>query len=379
MTQQVSSSHMSLERIDAEDSQLLDSASDIGSPRSKANCSSDHESSNNSTTGSHICSSNSSSFQDSDSDSEDDDQLPAYWWLMPGVQQESHAYAPPAPYYYSELPSLPKNYGMPAIYRRKLSCLLSKILRHAGSSWGLHISADGFISVSELLNIPAFWQDGISQEDVQFVVQWEEQQGEKQRFTMRQGMYGPEIRANQGHSQDAVDGQLVTQPADVSELPEQVLHGTFCRNLTSILSEGLKPMRRHHVHMFVEETCVGRKDAEVLIYIDVAKSHTVGVEFLTSDNGVVLSAGRIPPACFTKIVRVEDNAVLEHCGDYAKFVAPASASVQEPNRSKTSSRQSHTSNKCAQKQENKSDEWTPRSSNKRRPKTARGSWREARW
>lgn len=326
------------------------------SPREGAGCCSDYESGNNST----CVFSGSSSIQDSDSDSDDDEALPAYWWLLPNHQQfeaklqqqqqqvaewqqaedgawtsrswsagSDHSCQEPSTsqeFSYGELPKLPKTHYLSPIQRRKLSCLLSKILRHAAHSWGLHITADGFVAVQELLNIPAFWEDGCCLKDIQFVMQWEEQEGEKQRFAMRQGPYGPEIRANQGHSQEAVDGQLVSRPAKRSELPTSVLHGTYCRNLTSILADGLKPMRRHHIHMFIEETCVGRRDAEVLIHVDVAKALAVGVEFLLSENGVVLTTGacgRIPPACFGKIIRVDDGAVLEEFGDHASFVVPS--------------------------------------------------------
>jgi len=215
---------------------------------------------------------------------------------------------------FGELPELPPSYKLAKRDERKLSCLLAKTLRHTAHSWGLHIGADGYVCVSELLERPPFWEMGATVFDVMFVVQWEQREGNKQRFAMRQGPWGPEIRATQGHSQEAVDGSLVSRVADPSELPTCVLHGTYVRHLAQILGDGLRPMSRHHVHMFVEEGGIGRRDAEVHIHVNVAKAHAAGIEFLLSENGVVLSVGNsggvIPADCFEKVVRVNDGAII---------------------------------------------------------------------
>jgi len=281
----------------------------------------------------------SSSDSDSDSDS-DDEELPAYWWLLGDkFQQRGQRYLQEQQSTgwpsvacgawngsnfsaefsalqgcYGDLPQLPKSYFLSKRDERKLSCLLAKTLRHTAHSWGLHIGADGFVCVSELLARPPFWEMGASLFDVMFVVQWEQREGNKQRFALRQGYWGPEIRATQGHSQTAVDGHLVSRVADPAELPSCVLHGTYTRYMTQIMADGLRPMSRHHVHMFVEEGGIGRHNAEVLIHVDVAKAHAAGIEFLISENGVVLStgstAGVIPAKCFSKVVRVSTGEVL---------------------------------------------------------------------
>lgn len=278
---------------------------------------------------------------DSDSDSDNEDEsLPAYWWLLGDkyqqrgqrlLQKQQSAVWPAvttdnwnssdccaefaAPeVFYGDLPQLPKSYLIAKRDERKLSCLLSKTLRHTAHSWGLHIGADGFVCVNELLNRPPFWEMGATLFDVMFVVQWEQREGNKQRFAMRQGAWGPEIRATQGHSQSVVDGQLISRVADPAELPSCVLHGTYARYMKQIMADGLRPMSRHHVHMFVEEGGIGRHNAEVHIHVDVAKAHAAGIEFLISENGVVLSTGGmggvIPSKCFRKVVRVSDGEIL---------------------------------------------------------------------
>lgn len=317
------------------------------SPRSQSSTCCAGSDSENSTAG---VSSGKSSSQDSncDSDSDNEDEpLPAYWWLLGDqFQQQGQAFLQQQqqqstvwptvtsgtwngsncsagfsvpPVFYGDLPQLPKSYFLAKRDERKLSCLLSKTLRHTAHSWGLHIGADGFVCVSELLARPPFWEVGATLFDVMFVVQWEQREGNKQRFAMRQGVWGPEIRATQGHSQGAVDGQLVSRLADPAELPPLVLHGTYTRYMKQIMADGLRPMSRHHVHMFVEEGGVGRNDAEVLIHVDIAKAHAAGIEFLISENGVVLSTGGacgvIPAKCFRKVVRVSDGEVLSTTGD----------------------------------------------------------------
>lgn len=313
---------------------------DSNSPRSQSSTCCAGSDSESSTAG--VPSGNSSS-QDSNSDDDsdnEDDPLPAYWWLLgnqfqqqgqrllqtqqsaawPGATSGSwngnfcSAEFPSPQVFYGDLPQLPKSYFLAKRDERKLSCLLSKTLRHTAHSWGLHIGADGFVCVNELLTRPPFWEMGATLFDVMFVVQWEQREGNKQRFAMRQGPWGPEIRATQGHSQGVVDGQLISRVADPAELPPCVVHGTYVRYMTQIMADGLRPMSRHHVHMFVEEGGVGRHDAEVLIHIDVAEAHAAGIEFLISENGVVLSTGGmrgvIPSKCFYKVVRVCDGEVL---------------------------------------------------------------------
>lgn len=312
------------------------------SPRSQSSTCCAGSDSENSTAG---VSSGKSSSQDSncDSDSDNEDEpLPAYWWLLGDqFQQQGQAFLQQQqqqstvwptvtsgtwngsncsagfsvpPVFYGDLPQLPKSYFLAKRDERKLSCLLSKTLRHTAHSWGLHIGADGFVCVSELLARPPFWEVGATLFDVMFVVQWEQREGNKQRFAMRQGAWGPEIRATQGHSQGAVDGQLVSRLADPAELPPLVLHGTYTRYMKQIMADGLRPMSRHHVHMFVEEGGIGRENAEVHIHVDVAKAHAAGIEFLVSENGVVLSTGGtggvIPAKCFHKVVRVCDGEIL---------------------------------------------------------------------
>ena len=106
------------------------------------------------------------------------------------------------------------------------------------------------------------------------------------------------IRANQGHSIRVESSGLLKEiSVEAGNVPGRVLHGTyFCFWGEIVRAGGLKPMGRNHVHCSVgtpEEGVVSgmRKDAELLIEIDVERSLRDGVRWWLSDNGVVLTEG----------------------------------------------------------------------------------------
>lgn len=128
------------------------------------------------------------------------------------------------------------------------------------------------------------------------------------------------IRATQGHSIKTIDAASFLEPlslSDESKLPTTVVHGTFHSTWPVILQTGgLRCMGRNHIHFATgpslesvsavhnEDAAQGkskpdesrvisgmRRDAQVLIYIDVRKALAAGVPFWRSENGVILSEG----------------------------------------------------------------------------------------
>lgn len=136
------------------------------------------------------------------------------------------------------------------------------------------------------------------------------------------------IRATQGHSIKTIDATSLLEKlslADESKLPTTVVHGTFHSAWPAILeSGGLRCMGRNHVHFATgpsldsilprqadgtnaESTTQGlkelglnddgrvisgmRRDAQVLIYVDLKKALAAGCPFWRSENGVILSEG----------------------------------------------------------------------------------------
>jgi 2'-phosphotransferase len=128
------------------------------------------------------------------------------------------------------------------------------------------------------------------------------------------------IRATQGHSIKTVNAASFLEPLSLSDefkIPDTVVHGTFHSTWPLILqSGGLRCMGRNHIHFATgpslesvlaahndntaketpksDDTPVisgMRRDAQVLIYIDVRKALAAGVPFWRSENGVILSEG----------------------------------------------------------------------------------------
>nr|XP_004656650.1 tRNA 2'-phosphotransferase 1 isoform X2 [Jaculus jaculus] len=126
----------------------------------------------------------------------------------------------------------------------QLSKALSYALRHGALKLGLPMGADGFVPLHALLQLPQF--RSFSVEDVRRVVDT----NGKQRFTLQPGEpnTGPLIRANQGHSLQVPELELI--PLKMPQaLPLMLVHGTFWKHWPSILLKGLSCQGRMHIHL----------------------------------------------------------------------------------------------------------------------------------
>ncbi|KAE8357089.1 KptA family-domain-containing protein [Aspergillus caelatus] len=129
------------------------------------------------------------------------------------------------------------------------------------------------------------------------------------------------IRATQGHSIKSVDAASFLEKLsldDEAKLPDTVVHGTFHAAWPAILaSGGLRSMGRNQVHFATgpsvesvlaqgaqgakevtgdhgEKVISGmRRDAQVLIYINLRTALAAGCPFWRSENGVILSEGMV--------------------------------------------------------------------------------------
>jgi putative RNA 2'-phosphotransferase len=166
---------------------------------------------------------------------------------------------------------------MPSLEQQ--SKYLSYILRHKPESIGVTMDENGWVKIGELImksdpkmNLSIGVIVLIAHED------------EKQRYSIRDGGF---IRANQGHS-IKVDLQLK------KAVPKTNLyHATALNSYRTILKEGLKKMRRHHVHLSDNKDTaleVGRRrGAHALLIIDARKMVADGIEFFLSENKVWLT------------------------------------------------------------------------------------------
>ncbi len=173
----------------------------------------------------------------------------------------------------------------------KISKYLSKYLRHSPEELGLTLESGGWVKVDDLLAASAKRRFPISRIELETVVAC----NDKQRFAFDDSH--KKIRANQGHS---VEVNLQLEPA----IPPAVLyHGTGHRAVESILSQGLRKMSRHHVHLSQEtETArkVGARHGRPVIFaVDATAMQTAGFTFYCSENGVWL-VDRVPPEYLEK-------------------------------------------------------------------------------
>ncbi|MFI6758401.1 RNA 2'-phosphotransferase [Micromonospora sp. NPDC050417] len=175
---------------------------------------------------------------------------------------------------------------------RTISKRMSKVLRHAPESVGLTLDANGWVPVAELLAALSRHGRPVTRDELDAVVAG----NDKQRFAVRTGPDGVDrVRASQGHSA-RVQVDLALIPVTP---PEQLYHGTAAVNVPAILVEGLRPGRRHHVHLSVDvatAVTVGRRrgGAVSVLMVDAAKLAARGHDFYRSDNGVWLTDA-VPP------------------------------------------------------------------------------------
>ena len=139
---------------------------------------------------------------------------------------------------------------------KRKSKLLSLILRHDPAKAGLTLDASGWVLIDDLLSGLDRIKRPISRELLEKVVK----DNDKKRFTISDD--GLRIRAAQGHSVSVSLGLEAVVP------PDELYHGTATRFLDAILSSGLKPMSRQHVHLsadIVTATKVGQRHGKVAI------------------------------------------------------------------------------------------------------------------
>ncbi len=170
----------------------------------------------------------------------------------------------------------------------RLSRLVAHALRHRPDRYGLKLDSNGWVEVETLAGALAGhapgWSD-LSGQEIRTMVA----AADKQRYEIR----GDRIRARYGHSlPEKVEGVPAVPP-------ELLYHGTTPEALPRIRAEGLKPMRRHYVHLSPDpETAslVGgrRSETPVIVKVDAGQAHAEGLTFYRGNDQVWLS-DPIPP------------------------------------------------------------------------------------
>ena len=165
---------------------------------------------------------------------------------------------------------------------RRLSKLLSLVLRHHPDRFGVTLDAAGWTDVETLLAALGRHGTRVDRTDLDRVVAT----NDKQRFAY--DPTGSRVRANQGHSVAVDLGLRPRRP------PERLWHGTPEANLGPILTDGLRPGRRHAVHLSPDvgtaERVGSRRGRAVVLEVATGQMHRDGHVFTCSENGVWLVA-----------------------------------------------------------------------------------------
>ena len=163
----------------------------------------------------------------------------------------------------------------------RISRFLSKHLRHQPEKIGLTLQPGGWVNVDDLLRACAQNHLRVTRAELDRMVA----ANNKQRFSF--DPTGTKIRANQGHSVP-VDLGLTPQTP-----PDLLYHGTGHTTAAQIAREGLRKMRRHHVHLSAETvtaTQVGARHGRPVVFaVDARRMSDAGYLFYRSENGVWLS------------------------------------------------------------------------------------------
>ena len=161
------------------------------------------------------------------------------------------------------------------------SKFLSRILRHVPEDVGLELDLHGWCHIDELVRALKSAGRPITKAQLLEIVEHDQ----KQRFTICAARR--RIRAAQGHSLNIDLGLPRVEP------PELLYHGTASQTLDAIFEEGLKPGRRHYVHLSPDpETAalVGRRHGRpVVLHIHAVRMHDAGHIFYRADNGIWLT------------------------------------------------------------------------------------------
>lgn len=163
----------------------------------------------------------------------------------------------------------------------RLSKLLSYILRHKPSAYGIVLDENGYTNIHELINKLNAQNEIINFEILQYIVDT----NNKKRFAFNDDL--TKIRASQGHSIDVELAYSEQQP------PEILYHGTVEKFLSKISEEGLKKMERHHVHLSADKATATkvaeRRGKPIILEINTAEMFAAGYKFYLSDNPVWLT------------------------------------------------------------------------------------------
>ncbi len=174
----------------------------------------------------------------------------------------------------------------------KISKALSMHLRHRPEKIGLTLAPGGWVEVADLLEALNARGIRLDRAGLEEVVA----RNDKKRFAFDET--GLRIRAQQGHSVEVDLGLEEAGP------PGVLYHGTGEATVPAILRDGLRKMRRHHVHLSPDPETARRVGARhgrpAVLVVDAPAMQAQGWTFYRSGNGVWL-VDAVPPPFLSRI------------------------------------------------------------------------------
>lgn len=170
--------------------------------------------------------------------------------------------------------------------RIRLSKFLSLVLRHRPQRIGIELTMHGWVKIDRLVEASGERGRAFTREQLAVVVA----ECEKQRFAL--SPCKTMIRASQGHSVAIDLGYEPTEP------PNLLYHGTAETRVGGIRREGLRRMKRHHVHLSegieTAERVGARHGKPIVLTVRAGEMHKNGHHFAVSANRVWLTEA-VPP------------------------------------------------------------------------------------
>lgn len=162
---------------------------------------------------------------------------------------------------------------------KKEGRLLSYILRHNPSKYGLVPDREGYVEFEALLNVSEMVKKGVDRNKLLEIIEGDD----KGRFEIRDGF----VRARYGHTFEVNMGAWNEAP------PKTLYHGTVRSFLESINANGIRAQSRQFVHLAtatdVAESVANRHGHDVVILeVDAFSMHYDGYQFYNTKTGTWL-------------------------------------------------------------------------------------------
>ncbi len=186
--------------------------------------------------------------------------------------------------------------------RTALSKLMSYILRHSPKDACIELEKGGWVSIDQLARgIRECWRNKelyqwVTPEHIIMIASLDP----KGRFEVKDG----KIRAVYGHSKGISPDKLPQYPVDTAA--KVLYHGTASHFLSSILRNGIRPEKRHYVHLTSDPTIAAetgsRRGVPAVLEVDAECLRRKGFTVMRASN-VIYLVKYVPPDCIRRVMK----------------------------------------------------------------------------